>query len=407
RLTSEYLVDMYSRVEEECLNYILNEKKRLNKERNQQRQPNVKKDFENKDNQDESDLRLSASFLGSKKWYSVYVANALALARCREKPSFFITITTNLNWEEIKLQLRTPYAHIVMSVNPKLPVDQIDKIIFAELSRENIQLRELIKKFMLHKQNHSSRCLRNRASNISQYSCLQNISSTTSLLTHYLLRPLDSLFNNLKYTEYYEQFILYPFKQEEFKDRDFLKQEQPQIPRKIVRKRTTDKITRIVLISSEASLRTINGITYRTYQETACEMGLFTVDNEGIFAMKEAIENFYTPAKLYIQEQFPHNNCLTNNITLQKIAYMITEYRRHIRDFRLPEPQILTQEIALELQHRKAKQDKTFLINAICHAIRAESKIVLPCGTTALAAQLYEGERTAYSLFHIPVEEYN
>ncbi|CAG8539166.1 3285_t:CDS:2 [Racocetra persica] len=34
----------------------------------------------------------------------------------------------------------------------------------------------------------------------------------------------------------------------------------------------------------------------------------------------------------------------------------------------------------------KAGQGKTFLINAICHTIHAAKRIVLPCGTTALAA---------------------
>ncbi|CAG8815129.1 20560_t:CDS:1, partial [Cetraspora pellucida] len=55
----------------------------------------------------------------------------------------------------------------------------------------------------------------------------------------------------------------------------------------------------------------------------------------------------------------------------------------------------------------KAGRGKTFLINAICHSIRAAKKIILPCGTTALAALLYEGGRTAHSLFRMPVEENN
>ncbi|CAG8641606.1 26675_t:CDS:2 [Racocetra persica] len=42
RLTSEYLVDMYSRVEEERLTYILNEKNRLNKEKKNQRRTGQK-----------------------------------------------------------------------------------------------------------------------------------------------------------------------------------------------------------------------------------------------------------------------------------------------------------------------------------------------------------------------------
>lgn len=169
---------MYSRVEEERLNYILNEKKRLNKEKIRQRPTTIEEDFENEEDGNEGDLHLPASFLGSKKWCSVHVANALALARCRGKPSFFITMTNNPNWEEIRSRLRPgqnaselslivvrafhsrfgklkdllrkyfgkiayivdviefqkrglPHAHIVMHVNPELPIDQIDKIISA------------------------------------------------------------------------------------------------------------------------------------------------------------------------------------------------------------------------------------------------------------------------------------
>lgn len=55
----------------------------------------------------------------------------------------------------------------------------------------------------------------------------------------------------------------------------------------------------------------------------------------------------------------------------------------------------------------KAGCGKTFLINAICHFIRSKNEIVLPCGTTALAAQLYEGGCTAHSLFRVPIEENN
>ncbi|CAG8452450.1 1585_t:CDS:2 [Scutellospora calospora] len=55
----------------------------------------------------------------------------------------------------------------------------------------------------------------------------------------------------------------------------------------------------------------------------------------------------------------------------------------------------------------KAGRGKTFLINAICYAIRAMKEIILLCGTTALATLLYEDRRIAHSLFRIPVEENN
>ncbi|CAG8837728.1 15261_t:CDS:1, partial [Cetraspora pellucida] len=170
----------------------------------------IEEDFnDNDDNGDgEKNLYLPASFLGSKKWCSTRVANALALARCKGKPSFFITITTNPNWKEIRSFLRPgqnaselptivvrafhsrfgklkdllrehfgkiayiidviefqkrglPHAHVIMRVHPELPVDQIDKIISAEIPHENAYLNEIVKKYMLHRQQHSPRCLRN------------------------------------------------------------------------------------------------------------------------------------------------------------------------------------------------------------------------------------------------------
>ncbi|CAG8496235.1 7053_t:CDS:2 [Cetraspora pellucida] len=707
RLTSEYLVDMYSRVEEERLNYILNEKKRLNKEKLVQQRNNITiEDYEH-DDDNESSLHLPASFLGSKKWCSTRVANALALARCRGNPSFFITMTTNPNWEEIRSQLcpgqnaseltlivvrafhsrlgklkdilrshfgeiayiidmiefqkrGLPHAHIIMRVHPELLADQIDKIVSAELPRENVHLEELVKKYMLHRQQHSSRCLRNGNciyrypkpivpetyidergfvqyrrrtlndlwvvpynpllimklnchinfeiastvhlfmylykyifkgpdctkftisnanndvnqpnsqisvtthntfptadgnyppaqrqsvnefkdyingrylsapeaawrifryhvtstnppvqalpihlpnSNISQYSRLYNPSSSASLLDRYFLRLIEPLFDNLKYTEYYEQYIQYPFNQH-MNENVFLEQEKNNVLRKIVRKRSTSKVTRVVLITPKAGelyylrcilmhravrswndLKVVNGNTFSTYQEAARNMGLFAVENESMLAMKEAIDNFYTPAQLrflFVQlildgtlavdlwqkyntklskdfeEQFQNNQYLATNATLQQIALMLTEHGRRMRDFGLLEPQTWTPEVIAEHQRYsdnakyrslaeksrsqmtveqatlydevvfhvlyesenesasttkfpmfldgKAGRGKTFLINAICSAIRSAMKIVLPCGTTALAALLYEGGRTAHSLFRVPVEENN
>ncbi|CAG8816580.1 7920_t:CDS:2 [Gigaspora margarita] len=230
----------------------------------------------------------------------------------------------------------------------------------------------------------------------------------------------------------------------------------------------------------------MNGNTYNTYQEVAQKMGLFANESESILTMKEAIDNFYTPAQLRFlftqlmldgapslelweryennfladyQEQLHGNHSLATNMTLQEIALMLAEHGRRMRDFGLPEPHLWTQEVTAELQrysnHKKyeqlakkfysimtseqaifyekviklvlgkekkdtkiinkfpifldgkAGQGKTFLINAICYKIRAAKKIILICGTTALSALLYEGGRTAHSLFRIPVEENN
>ncbi|RPB06712.1 hypothetical protein P167DRAFT_471153, partial [Morchella conica CCBAS932] len=48
---------------------------------------------------------LPNSFLCSRAWASNEVADSLAICQSRGKPSFFITITTNPNWPEIKERL--------------------------------------------------------------------------------------------------------------------------------------------------------------------------------------------------------------------------------------------------------------------------------------------------------------
>ena len=48
---------------------------------------------------------------------------------------------------------------------------------------------------------------------------------------------------------------------------------------------------------------------------------------------------------------------------------------------------------------------KTFVIDAICSALWADNLIVLVVGSSALAATLYEGGRTAHNVFQIPVTD--
>lgn len=48
---------------------------------------------------------------------------------------------------------------------------------------------------------------------------------------------------------------------------------------------------------------------------------------------------------------------------------------------------------------------KTFVVDAVCSALRAHGTIVLIVGSSALAATLYEGGRTAHNVFQIPVTD--
>ena len=90
RLTCEYLIDMYSRVEEERLNYI-----------QQGRQRQVQQYKLAHDSEVGFENILPASFLGSRAWAAEQVADALALCRKYGKPSLFLTMTTNPKWPEI------------------------------------------------------------------------------------------------------------------------------------------------------------------------------------------------------------------------------------------------------------------------------------------------------------------
>jgi hypothetical protein len=101
RLACEYAVDMYSRVEEERLNYL--RRGRLDQVRGV-----VQDGREGRDDYHRGNVEgmLPASFLGSRAWSSQQVSDALALCRQYGKPSFFITMTTNPNWPEIKMQLK-------------------------------------------------------------------------------------------------------------------------------------------------------------------------------------------------------------------------------------------------------------------------------------------------------------
>jgi hypothetical protein len=53
----------------------------------------------------------------------------------------------------------------------------------------------------------------------------------------------------------------------------------------------------------------------------------------------------------------------------------------------------------------KPGRGKMFAVNAICNRLRGENHIVLVIGSSALAATLYDGGRTAHNLFQIPVTE--
>jgi hypothetical protein len=99
RLCCEYLVDMYSRTEEERLAYITRERRRHAEEMRDDEEPRDEEEFE-------CNIKLPASFVGSRAWTSDQTADAMALGRKYGKPTFFCTMTFNPDWAEIKSRLR-------------------------------------------------------------------------------------------------------------------------------------------------------------------------------------------------------------------------------------------------------------------------------------------------------------
>ena len=97
RLTNEYLVDMFSRNLDCRLSYIRQNQRRIRAE-----------DAELMGEQnipDNENIYLPASFLGSWRWASNQVSDCLAIAAALGGPTFFITMTCNSEWDEIKCRL--------------------------------------------------------------------------------------------------------------------------------------------------------------------------------------------------------------------------------------------------------------------------------------------------------------
>lgn len=108
RLAGEYLVEMYSRVEDERLSYIrralIQQQELRNDSSLNHTQASGILDHESRNSS--RGVILPSSFLGSRAWAASEVADSLAICHSRGKPSFFITITTNPNWTEITEKLR-------------------------------------------------------------------------------------------------------------------------------------------------------------------------------------------------------------------------------------------------------------------------------------------------------------
>ena len=87
---------------------------------------------------------------------------------------------------------------------------------------------------------------------------------------------------------------------------------------------------------------------------------------------------------------------------LQQVDIGLTAFNPEQRAiFSQVQSAILNNEPLLTFVDGKAGCGKTFLVNTLCTWVRAVGRIALPTTTSAFAAQLYPGGRTAHSTFGV------
>jgi len=220
RLAGEYAVDMFSRTEDERLEYLRRGRRMQAAGMDEVADPTVTNFFH---------YKIPGSFMGSRAWCSDQVADALAIARQLGKPSFWLTMTTNPLWPEIQSQLLPgqtvfdipaivnrafhgrleklkvflrqnfgglayeigviefqkrglPHAHIVIKFKTEPSISVLDSFISAELPDPNVDLAlyNQVRRLHIHSRDHltrpGSRCNRDGRC---QYNYPQPITPTT------------------------------------------------------------------------------------------------------------------------------------------------------------------------------------------------------------------------------------
>ena len=96
RLLNEYLVDMFSSVEDNRLNYV-----RFNLQTRIAAQREIDETIETEGGP-RAGVYLPASHMCSPRMQRKLIADGLAIVRRHGKPTYFITVTCDPNWEEIR-----------------------------------------------------------------------------------------------------------------------------------------------------------------------------------------------------------------------------------------------------------------------------------------------------------------
>jgi hypothetical protein len=156
--------------------------------------------------------------------------------------------------------------------------------------------------------------------NLQQMPRKNSTASTASKLLRYFARPTATQFLLLKYTEFYSKYIHKPHAQASISNpNQWLERPSPDIniPQIISARVSGDIVSRIAFISPRKGevfylralllhkaaynyeeLRTVNNITYDTFQKAATQLGLFANIDDAENCLEEAIAFYYAPYHL-------------------------------------------------------------------------------------------------------------
>lgn len=259
-----------------------------------------------------------------------------------------------------------------------------------------------------------------------QYHLRNGESSTVSKLDRYFHRPsgtyvhdnIEQRFADLSYTEYYQRFRLEKLGNQH---NAYLETDLPAGERRmavIQRDVARPHITRIDAVRPSAGerfylrvilaakparsfedARTVEGVTYDTFQDAALAMGLFNQVNEAHHALEEAVLALRTPREIrllfihllmneciispiqtwtFYEDAFCRDFSLANNndgeiaaeLSLRELARYLEEYGKTLEDFGLPQPANTAPEVLHErlrwgggreeLQQRVEEAKETF-----------------------------------------------
>jgi hypothetical protein len=260
----------------------------------------------------------------------------------------------------------------------------------------------------------------------SRYHTRANIHSQSKLL-HYFARPQGSFiinqsqrsFDSLLYVEYFSFFRLQPYEAMNDVRNNFFKErytiQNSPCMHVVQRLPRTHHIARLQSVhlsvgelfyirallqnrpaTSFTDLRTINNITYPTFQEAAIALGIFAHESEAEYSFLEAIHNLRTPRELrFLFIHLLTNDCIHTpiniwnkfhinlsqdfilgnqnnvglgiNLALNELGTNLEEYGKTLSDYSLPQPTTITHELIHEI-NRWSSQSQPLLQRSISAA---------------------------------------